>query len=964
MYKESYGNSKETSKRAVRKYNTEIKFLDFSKLGNNDTWAPGQTYYSHKDLSNVDYISRYIPVKDYGLRETEIRLRQKETKVVSLYFTPDNATNKSVDRATRGSNPHVATAERYNGGKDILINAYAPGTSEILLHNEEAGDRKIKIIVERDENYIDQRVNDLLGKMTMDEKIQITGGTNWMWTKGYDRDDVNIPQMQMTDGPQGVGAGNGPSTAYPSDVSLTATWNRDLAVRYGQGLGRDCRARGIHILLGPAVNIYRSPLCGRNFEYMGEDPYLAAQTSTNYIIGVQSQGVAATVKHFMGNNSDYNRDWISNDMDERTLHEIYLPTFKSAVQVAKTACVMSSYNKFSLVDKGDGGITTPWGEWTTNSHYLLTEVLRDRWGFKGTLMSDWGSNHDGHGLDAALAGLDLEMAGGERMTKGLWDYYNNGQVTEQQINDKARHILYTLVSMGFLDRNQKDESIPFSDDQTDQIALDVARECMVLLKNQDNTLPLDKKIAITGKNASGYIRGGGSGSVEPTHYVDIATGIQRLAEQKGVVAEYRDALDLLPAIMYTDESKNTHGFIAKYYNNKDVSGDPVGQRVETKVKYNWSGMRPDIPGINWDNYSVSWEGIISVPESANYEFKMGGDDGYRVYIDNEEIISEWKPSAYHNTTKTKWLEAGKNYKIRAQYFQGGGDAVVDFTWKKQGDNSDYLAEYLKTVDAVVACIGFDSTVEGEGHDRNFNLDSDSWATIESLKKCGKPVIVLLNSGGSLQIDPWENAAQSIMWVGYPGQQAGTAAAEIIFGDTNPSGHLPVSFEKDYSKDNPCYNNYWDGDGDMHVLYNEGIFVGYRGYDHWNTAPLYPFGHGLSYTTFDITDMNVGNMQNDELPVTFTLKNTGSREGAQVVQVYVGCKHNCPVERPVRELKQFEKINLKPGESKQVTVKLSKDAFTYYDQRSRHDFVYDPGQYQIDLGFSSRDIKKSQTITVN
>ena len=928
---------------------TDAGHLDFSQQGTDDAWAPGHTYYNHKDLSQLEYVTRYVRCKDFGVTERSVTLTQADTKDVDLFFTPKETVKQYISRIVGTTNNRVATAERIEGNK-IRISAIGAGTCQIILHHEEAGDRKIQVTVLPDEAYVDRTVDSLLNLMTQDEKLKYLGGTNWFYTQAIDR--LDIPQLRMCDGPQGVGGGTGPSTAYPSDLALTATWNRDLANRYGVSLARDCRARGIHIILGPAVNIYRSPLCGRNFEYMGEDPYLAAQTSTQYIKGVQSQGVSATIKHFMGNNSDYNRDYISNDMDDRTMHEIYLPTFKAAVQEANTGAVMSSYN---LVN----------GEYTTHSHKLLTEILRDKWGFKGILMSDWGSTHDG--LEAAKGGLDLEMAGASNMTpNNLRNWINQGKITWETVNTKVRHILYTLVRMGFMNGSQEDTSISLDDPTSDETALEVARECMVLLKNKDNILPLDAEkfhnIVITGKNATGYVRGGGSGSVNPTHYVDMVEGIQLAAEKTGAKVEYRDALDFLPAIMYTSEDLSEHGFIAKYYNNTNVSGNPVGTRVETKINHIWSGMTPEIGNLGSSNYSVSWEGVMSPSSPGTYTFTLGGDDGYRLIINGETVIDGWKASAYHSNTYSKRLVSGQKYDIKVQYFQEGGDARVDFTWKKNSDDTDYMVEYLKQADLVVACLGFNSVSEGEGHDRDFNLDNDDKATIESIRKSGTPAIVFLNGGGSMDIASWESIANGLLWIGYAGQQAGTAAGEILFGETNPSGHLPVTFERRYT-DNPVYNNYWDPDGDKHVEYKEGIFVGYRGYDRLNRTVQYPFGHGLSYTTFSLTDMNVGEAQADgSVPVTCKLTNTGDREGSQVVQVYVG-RQGGDVERPVRELKQYEKVSLKPGESRQLTISLPKSSFTYYDQEVANDFVYDPGEYKIELGFSSRDIQCDQSITL-
>lgn len=917
-----------------------------------DAWAPGQTYYGHKDISQIEYISRYVACTDFWATDGSVTLNQGETMDVQISFAPATAVKKYVDRIVRSTNTLVATAERI-GGDCIRVTAIGSGTCQLILRHEEAGEKGITVTVNQNEQYVDHTVDSILGLMTLDEKLSLIGGTSWYYTQAIDR--LDIPRMRMCDGPHGVGGGSwgpGKSTAYPADVMLAATWNRDLAQKVGQQIGSDCRARGINIILGPAVNIYRSPLCGRNFEYMGEDPYLAAQTSTHYIIGVQSKGVAATIKHFLGNNSSYDRDHISNDMDERTMNEIYMPAFKSAVQVANTACVMSSYNLLN-------------GIYTTHNYDLLTTHLRDRWGFKGTLMSDWGSTHDG--LQAAIAGLDLEMASADNMSAtNMKQFLQEGKITEETIDKKVRHILHTLYRFGFNSGDGRDNSIPLDDPVSDSTALQVAREGMVLLKNKDNILPIDpakyKHIVVTGKNASGFVRGGGSSGVDPLHYVSMTDGIQAIAEQLGTTVDYKDALDFMPAIMYTAEDLAINGFKAEYFNNIDFSGSPIATRTEKKICYNWSGMAPEVGGLTTENYAVRWSGVMCSPTTTNYLFQLGGDDAYRLYIDDALVIDQWEPSAYHNSSVSRRLTAGLKYKIVIEYYQKGGDARVDFTWKKSGDTKDYLAEYLNTADLVVACFGMNSTLEGEGHDRPFNLDAEDLAMLASIKKSGKPVVGFVNAGGSIGMTSWEAQMNGLVWAFYAGQNAGLAAGEILFGLTNPSGKLPMTFERRW-EENPVYNNYHDPDGDKHVEYKEGIFVGYRGYDKLKRMVQYPFGYGLSYTTFEISDMKVSAQQADgSVDVSYTLSNTGTRDGAQVVQLYIGKTSESPVERPIKELKNYAKTALKAGESATVTLNLPKSAFTYYNT-DEHDFVYDPGTYNIMLGFSSRDIMQESSITM-
>ena len=792
---------------------------------------------------------------------------------------------------------------------------------------------------------VDEKVDNILRKMTVKEKLSYIGGIDWMYTRNIDR--LGIPRMKMSDGPQGIGT-HGQSTAYPATVLLAATWNEDLAYEYGKSLGRDCRARGINVLLGPAVNIYRAPMCGRNFEYMGEDPYLAARISTGYIKGVQDQGIMAVIKHFSANNSDYDRHEISNDIDERTLHEIYFPAFKAAVQEAGVAAVMTSYNLL-------------YGVYTTESPWLLKGVLRDEWGFNGVLMSDWGSTH--HCIPAVKAGLDLEMPGGTRKPEELAYYLKTGDITIEMIDEMVRHILRTMVAFDFQNGMKADKNIPLDDPKAAEVALDVAREGIVLLKNTQNTLPINTKkvrdIVVVGKNAHGYVHGGGSGSVNPFHYVSMYEGIQKEAAKHHVNVTYVDELDFLPEILYT-KSMGERGLHAAYFNNKNLSGKPVFERTENKINYSWT-KGTGIKGLGKENYSVRWTGVIRPDITGEYEFSVGGDDGYRLFIDNELVADQWEIGSFRNSSVKKRLEAGKEYDIRFEYFQEGGGAAVALIWEYKGEKRDPFVERLDRADMVIACFGHSSDTEGEGADRTFALPDADAKMITRALKCKRPVVGVVNAGGNVEMQAWEPGLKGLLWGWYAGQESGTAVADILFGNVNPSGKLPMTFEKRW-EDNPAYDSYYDPDGDKHVAYTEGIFIGYRGYDKLQREVQYPFGYGLSYTDFRLSDLSVSNpMVDGSVEVTCKLTNTGKRDGAQVVQLYVG-KTGGIVERPEKELKQFKKVFLKAGESITIKMLLSKDAFTYYNIAA-NSFLKDKGDYHIMLGFSSHDICVQKNVRI-
>lgn len=800
---------------------------------------------------------------------------------------------------------------------------------------------------------VEQRAEELLKHMTLREKLIYVGGIDWMYTKDFPR--LGIPRARMTDASCGV-ATWGASTAYPATVMLASTFNRELAYEFATAVASDCKDRGVDILLGPGVNIARAPMCGRNFEYMGEDPYLTSQTVTSYIKGLQANGVMAVVKHFTANFQEYNRNYISSDIDERTLNEIYFPAFKAAVQVAETGAVMSSYNLLN-------------GVWTTEDPWLLKGVLRDKWGFNGMVMSDWGSTHNC--VPAATSGLDLEMAGNEIENEdALREHLASGEITMADIDLKVRHILRTLIAFGIFDKNPWDGNLPTEDNpESVQTALEVSRDGVVLLKNNDNILPLKKenvsKIAVVGNNALILASGGGSSLVTPFRYTTYFDGLKKLGEEKGFEVNFVDQYDHMDGALFNGAGSQTPGLKGEYFNNRNLEGSPVATTIETRIGYEWT-MGCGVAGVKKNDFSVRWTGVVRPAVDGEYTFRVSGDDGYRLKFDNKVVFDEYKTGSLRTRTYTANLKAGQDYAVCLEYFQAGGGAQIDFAWERKGDEN-HFANALNSADVVVAFIGHNTSSEGEASDRSAELPSAAKDIMNAtLKATTKPVIGVVNGGGNIYMWDMEPSLQAILWGWYGGQEAGQAMAEILLGDVNPSGKLPVSFEKQWS-DNPTYNSYYDSDNDKHVKFTEGIFVGYRGHDKNKTAVQYPFGYGLSYTTFELSGMSVKNVSEcDNLAeVTFTIKNTGKVAGAEVVQCYVGKQGESPVERAVRELKNYEKIYLEPGESKTVTMTLDKGAFSYYDvTEGVKDFVVDNGTYTIDLGTSSRDIRLTDNVTIN
>jgi len=790
------------------------------------------------------------------------------------------------------------------------------------------------------------RVDSLLKQLTLEEKIDIIGGVDDFYIRAIPR--VGLPRLKMADGPVGV-RNYGPSTVF-GGIGLAATWDPELAQRIGAVIGEDARARGVHFMLGPGVNIYRAPLCGRNFEYFGEDPFLSARTAVAYIKGMQSQGVSATVKHFMGNNQEYDRHNIDSIIDERTMREIYLPVFEAAVKEAHVGAIMDSYNLTN-------------GVHMTQNGYLNADVAKKDWGFTGVLMSDWTSVYDG--VAAANGGLDLEMPSGKFMNRAtLLPAIRAGKVSEATIDDKVRRILRTAIQFGWLDHEQTDLSIPRQNPEGKQITLEAARAGMVLLKNDGNLLPLDKgrlhTIAVIGPDAYPAVpAGGGSADAKPFTPVSYLEG---LANYPGSSAKvyYERGLPTLDEIakhteFTTEATGGRQGLKTEFFTNADLSGTPTVNRTDKHVNY-----EPARGGGGADtDMSIRWTGYFTPPTAGEYLVFVQGpgeNGGYRLYIDKKLVFDNWKTwYAFVGETVMK-LTAGP-HQVEMDYYAHGG-------WGKTMANlgivrpetlvSSEAKSLASHADAVVLAVGFDPASEGESGDRTFQLPPGQDELIHQIAAVNKNTVVVMTSGGGVDMAGWVDQVPALLQAWYPGQEGGTALAQLLFGEFNPSGRLPISIEKRW-EDNAVHDSYYPKNGGKKVEYTEGVFVGYRHFDKSGIKPLFPFGYGLSYTTFAFKNLTVSPASGDQLvTVGFDVSNTGARSGAEVAQVYVGDKH-AKVPRPVKELKGFARVELNPGETKHVQVTLDRRAFSYYDVKS-HSWTVAPGDFEIYVARSSAEIE--------
>ena len=803
---------------------------------------------------------------------------------------------------------------------------------------------------------IERRVDKLLGQLSLEEKIDLLGGVDGFYVRAMPK--IGLPRLKMADGPFGV-RNYGPATTMAGGIALAATWNPALVERAGGEIGRDARARGVHFMLGPGVNIYRAPLNGRNFEYFGEDPFLASRITVAYIKGMQAQGVSATVKHFMGNNSEFDRHNADSIIDERTEREIYLPTFEAAVKEAHVGSIMDSYN---LVN----------GQHATQNGKINIDLAKREWGFEGIMMSDWSSTYDAIGI--ANGGLDLEMPSGKYFNReALLPLIRESKVSTATIDDKVRRILRTAIEFGWLDREQTDSSISLYNLEGRQVALEAARESMVLLKNEGNVLPLGKSdaktILLVGPDAYPAVPvGGGSAGVEPFAGVSFLQGLSNYSGGT-VRVLYSPGIPSLSDIagsteFVTEAANGQRGLHVDYFGNENLEGQPVLSRVERHVNLGHGSQR-DFPA---QSKSDRWSGYYVPQTSGSYEFFVhsSAEDGgyYRLYVDDKLVLDNWKTSPQILGQAAITLDAKPHKVVLEHHGHPGwfGPRLKLGIMRNGSFVTEDAKAMAKKADAVVVAAGFDANSESEAADRTFGLPPGQDELIQEMAAANKKTIVVLTSGGGVDMHSWLDQVAGVVQAWYPGQEGGTALAEILFGDANPSGRLPISIERRW-EDNPVHDSYYP-DAQNRVVYKEGVFVGYRGYEHSGVKPLFPFGFGLSYTTFSYSNLSVAPSASADgtVAVAFDLKNTGNRAGAEVAQVYVGAGDS-KVPRPAKELKRFARVDLKPGETQHVSLTLDPRAFSYYDVGAKQ-WRADPGEYEVLVGSSSAniDLKGKTTLT--
>ncbi|MFA6450512.1 MAG: glycoside hydrolase family 3 C-terminal domain-containing protein [bacterium] len=851
---------------------------------------------------------------------------------------------------------------KFNAGAIVLLAACLAISALLLCVKAQAADSENAPIYKDQNAPIEKRVDALIGLLTLEEKISMihgdVGAGTSMDTKAIPR--LGIPRFQMSDGPNGVRWGA--STAFPPGITMASTWNEDLLYRYGVALGRETLAKGRNMILGPCVNIHRVPFGGRNFESYSEDPFLAARIAVGYIKGVQSQNVVATVKHFAMNNQEIDRGTVSVETDERTMQEIYLPQFKAAIQEAGSYSVMCSYNKIN-------------GIYACENHHLLTDILKNDWGFKGFVVSDWGAVHST--IPTAMSGMDIEMPNGAFTGKDLLKAVQDGKVPVSVIDDKVRRILRVMITTGLYDHKINVDVTWFDSAESRLVALDLAREGIVLLKNKGGILPLDKKkikkIAVIGPNAKfSVVGGGGSSEITPLH---TDTPLEGILKQAPIGTEVNFALgcdllmpveyEIVPTIYLTPagDMAGDSGLFAEYFNSVTPAGKPVASIVEKQIDFNWGGSSP-IEGINKDSFSARWTGKLVPPTSGEYKFVVVSNSVAQLFINGKLKVNYWANDSGKGKIATVNLKAGEEYKIRFEYQNMGRGASAQLGWQRPGVSPmNDAAKLAKESDVAIVFAGIDKRLEGEGHDRDsLEIPGLQNELIKKIVAANPNTIVVLQNGTPLIMKEWLDKVPALVEAWYPGQEGGRAIAEILFGDVNPSGRLSITMPNSW-EESPAFGNY--PGKNLKVNYSDGIFIGYRYYDAKGIEPVFPFGFGLSYTDFKYSDLKISpekmGADGKKITVSLNVKNTGARAGKEVVQLYVSdIKSSAP--RPIRELKGIRKIYIEPGESKNVTFDLDQSALSFFDPK-KNKWVAEPGAFEIEAGSSSRDIKVKGAFTL-
>ena len=806
---------------------------------------------------------------------------------------------------------------------------------------------------------LNKTADELIDLLTLEEQVSILAGADYWSTPAIDR--LGIATLRVTDGPNGArGSGSiiGGVTAacFPVGIALGATWDVDLVRLIGAAIADEVKSKGAHMLLGPTINMHRTVTNGRNFECYSEDPELAADLAVAYITGLQGNGVAATVKHFIGNESEIERTTINSAIDERTLREVYLRPFEAAVKQADVWGIMSSYNKLN-------------GVYTAENEWLLTKVLREEWGYDGIVMSDWfGSRTTAPTVNA---GLDLEMPGPTRDRGAtLVQAVHDGLVRAETVRERALAMLRLMERVGSLSDHRPFEE--HADNRSEHRALirQAGSAGTVLLKN-DGALPLNPDsgtVAVIGPNADvAQIMGGGSAQLNPHYRITPLDGmIQRIGQDRIEFAKGCANHRWEPVI----EGE----FQAEYFDNEDLRGLAVHtDTIDGSVVFWHEGVAEG--KVDSNAFSVRVSGTYTAKEEGEHSFGLHAAGYAKLYVDGALVVDAWDTWSKGRT----FFEEGCDERTGHVTLRVGQTVSVVMELRTKPADNLYFTAFRFGVSRVLGQTEIDAAVaaasrcdtavvfvgrlgewDTEGSDlENIDLPRNQNALIDAVCTANPNTIVVLQTGGPVEM-PWVTQAPAVLQAWYPGQECGNAIADVLFGDADPGGRLPQTFPARW-QDNPSHSQ----DPEIYpgaagtVRYGEGVFVGYRHYEKHRITPLFPFGHGLSYTEFTLSNVSTRSVENDVI-VSVDVTNIGIRDGSTVVQLYLS-DHDAAIDRPEKELRAFAKVALKVGEKTTVNLTLSARDFAYFDIGSGC-WRVNGGTYTLHIGFSSTDIVMTQDVT--
>ena len=803
-------------------------------------------------------------------------------------------------------------------------------------------------------------INKLLENLTLEEKISLLTGFNSWYSNKIPR--LKIPSIKMSDGPNGVrgDSTSGKSSAcFPCPVSIGSTWNKKLIKKIGVALGEEALDKDVDVLLGPTINLHRHPLGGRHFENFSEDPVLTGEIAVAYVKGVQSKKVSACLKHFVANDTEFERHTVSSNLDERTLREVYLLPFEMGVKKAKAKSVMSAYNKLNNI-------------YCSSNEYLLVNILKEEWGFDGYVVSDWGAALET--IENAKGGLDMEMPGpGHTWGEKLKEAVKKNDVPQELIDDKVRRILTT---MEFTGRTHSPENKPEKEENRKhhkKLLRKCASEGMVLLKNE-NFLPLtnykDKTIAVIGPNAKiSQIIGGGSASLKPHYQVHPLEALKGYVKEKNI--SYAKGTHTYKYLPKFNESLfiDSKGFKVEYFDSEIKESKHLKTEMLKGNKF-WvfDGFAKDI--INKEerpNIKVRFSCEYIPDIQGIHEFEVFGIGPCVMKIDGEKIIDNANDiipgEAFFSfgsaPKKSKLnLEKNKKYLIEIIYsFEGRFPAVQFGCLPPDKINLlDEAKKLAKTSEAVIIVAGTNSDWETEGNDRkNLELPCNQDELINQITEINSNCVVVLNTGAPVSMS-WSKKPKAIIQSWFGGQEYGNALMDIIFGKINPSGKLPTSFPTKI-EDTPAYSSYPGENSQMN--YEEKLLIGYRWYEKKEIQPLFPFGHGLSYTNYKYENLKI-EKKAEKIFCTLEVSNIGKFDGKEIIQCYV----SSPItneEEPIKTLQSFKKVKIKKGQTKTVKLKLNERNFSYWDTASKN-WKIKKGDYQISIGSSSKNIHLKDKIS--